>query len=134
MIHNADDARTRIELAMRQAQENVERSRELTRDLETMRVVGRSRDGSAEVVLSSSGALVDLRLDERLNSASLDEVRAAVLQANTDARSRAEEEIASVAGRHFGAGSKTVDQFEDHYTKMLRLPDAATGDDEGERR
>lgn len=132
MIGSADDARLRIEKAVRDAERNVERSRDLNRDMESMRVRGRSRDGNAEVVLSSTGALVDLVLGGGLEQAPLREIRAAILQANTEARTRAAEEINAVAARHFGAESRTVEQFEDHYARVLRLPDAATGEDDAE--
>ncbi len=127
-LNTADEARARIENAVRQAEDNVARSRAMSDELDSLRVVGRSRNGLAEVTVTTSGALVDLNLATELEDSSLAEIRNALLQASADARVQASQGALAVAARHYGEGSKTVDQFEDFYTKMLRVSDAATGE------
>ncbi|AVT29556.1 MULTISPECIES: YbaB/EbfC family nucleoid-associated protein [unclassified Plantactinospora] len=58
-------ARRRVQAWQASSADRAERAAELSRRLAGLRVTTRGADGLVEVTLDSSGALVDLRLDER---------------------------------------------------------------------
>jgi hypothetical protein len=127
VTNSQEEAYARIRRGIAQAEDNVRRSNELAREMEELRVRGSSRDGRAEVVLTSTGALVDVRLADDLEGAPVADVRAAILQASAAARQQVQHDVVQVARRHFGDHSRTAEQFEDYYARAVRIPDADDG-------
>jgi hypothetical protein len=109
----------RIDGAVAQAREQAIRAQAYREELDALRVVGRSRDDAAEVTLGHTGAVLDLRLGRHLEEASLERIRAAVLEANAAGRAQLAGRVAELTGQAFGEESETTLEISALYGEMF---------------
>jgi hypothetical protein len=118
-----EDTLARIDGAVALARERAERAAACRDQLDALRVVGRCRDGTAEVTLGHTGALLDLHLGGGLGTASLERIASALLEANTTAQARLSARVAELTGQAFGEDSGTTREIAAHYRSMFPPPD-----------
>jgi DNA-binding protein YbaB len=118
-----EEALAQIDRAVAQAQERVTQARAYQAELEGMRVVGQSRDGTAEVTLGHTGAVLDVYLGRSLQDAGLDRIRAVLLEANSAAQAQLAEQVTELTGRTFGRDSGTTREIAAQYRQMFPPPD-----------
>lgn len=124
MHTGADETLDRIDEAVAQARDRADRARAYRDELDAVRVVGRSRDGGGEVTLGHTGAVLDLHLGRGLAGASLERIRAALLEANATAQAQLTAQVAELTGQAFGADSGTTREIAAHYREMFPLPES----------
>lgn len=132
MASTEEQAHAYIDQLMARAQERAVQAQAMAAEMESMRVVGQSDDRSAEVTLSSTGALVDLYIGPSLQGAGGEAVRAALMQANAAAQRELTTRATEVTARHFGADSETTREFSGRYADLFGTPgDEGDGPDAG---
>jgi DNA-binding protein YbaB len=95
--------------------------------LERLRATGRDDDGLAEVLIDSTGVLVDLRLSNRIGLVSPETVSRAVLAAIQDARRRAAGQAEEIIARTVGTESPAARAIAERVGRQLRNRDATEG-------
>ncbi|MCR6033495.1 hypothetical protein GGQ22_18955 [Nocardioides sp. zg-579] len=127
MYSSPEEALASVDRAAAQMQEQVVKAQAYAVEVETLRIVGQSRDGAAEVTVGHNGAIRDLYLARSLNDATLDRIRAAVLEANADAQRQVVERVSELSAETFGAESATAREISRQYAEMF----PAAPDDDG---
>lgn len=122
MHRAADETLDRIDEAVAQARARADRAREYRDRLELLRADGRSRGGAAGVTLGPTGAVLDVHLGRGLHSASLERIRAELLDANAAARAELAERVVALTGQAFGEDSATTREIATRYREMLAPP------------
>lgn len=119
MHTGAEETLARVDVAVAQARERADRARAYREELDTLRVVGRSRGGAAEVTLGHTGAVLDLHLDGGLAGASLEMIRGALLEANATGQAQLTARVAELTGQAFGEDSATTREIAAHYRELF---------------
>lgn len=123
MFDSAEEAMAHIDRGIGAARDRAEQAQRLTVELEGLRVTGRSPDDAAEVTVTHTGALVDLYLSRRLDQATLDQIRSAVLAAQSDAQAQIPDRIAELTQHAFGEDSATSRSVVEQYRGLFPPPD-----------
>lgn len=95
--------------------------------LARLRATGRDSDGLAEVLIDSTGVLIDLRLSDRIATAAPETVSRAVLAAIQDARRRAAGQAEEIIARTVGTESPAARAIAERVGRQLRNRDATEG-------
>ena len=122
MYSNAEDALASVDRAAARMQEQAAKARAFADEVSRLQVVGQSRDGAAEVTVGHNGALKDLDLGRSLDDASLEQIRAAVLEANADAHRQVVDRVGELSAAAFGADSATSRELVGQYADMFPAP------------
>ncbi|MEV7428569.1 MULTISPECIES: YbaB/EbfC family nucleoid-associated protein [unclassified Nocardioides] len=122
MYSSPEEALASVDRAAAKMQEQVVKAQAYAVEVETLRIVGQSRDGGAEVTVGHNGAIHDLYLGRTLNDATLERIRSAVLEANADAQRQVVERVSALSAETFGADSATAREITRQYADMFPAP------------
>lgn len=123
-MKSEEEARESVRRMVEMAQERARQAHAMVGELEALRVVGESREGT-RVVLGHTGGLLEVTLGDRLGDADLRTIEQSINQANADAQFRLKAQVQELAGRHYGE-SETTSHFSQQYDQLF--PDAAPTD------
>jgi hypothetical protein len=123
-----EEALAHVDRGVAEAQGRAVRAQALSADLDGLRVSGRSRDGAAEVTLTHTGAVVDVHLGRRLENAGLDQIRAAILEANTAAQGELSAQVTQLTMRALGESSAAAREISEQYRQMFPPVDGGPSD------
>jgi DNA-binding protein YbaB len=103
-------------------EERAARARTLSDRVAGMRVSARSRDDLVEVTVDSTGAVVDLRLDERIRDRPATDISQAILAVMRAAQAELAPLVRRAADEEFGADDPTADAIVTSYTRRFSPP------------
>lgn len=105
-----------------QAEEQVARSLELSRRLETHTVSASSPDGEVRLTVDSSGGLASITFGAEARGLPLDELASLVLTTSRQAQAQLAKAMAEVATEVMGAGSETASFVSNAYRERFPEP------------
>ncbi|MFV0634085.1 YbaB/EbfC family nucleoid-associated protein [Demequina sp.] len=109
---DADAFKVSLEDQVAQAQARAVRARDMQHEIQALRARARSRNGEVEAETDASGALTDLRLNDRAIDMHPQALAQLILETTMQARKSAGEKAVAVATEAFGENSSA--------TSMLR--------------
>ncbi|MGV9211030.1 YbaB/EbfC family nucleoid-associated protein [Micromonospora sp. RB23] len=109
--------------------ERAARAHELSERVATMSATAEGADGAVQVTVAASGAMTDLRLDDRVLRWRADEIAAEVLAVMRRAQGRLAPQVAEAAAETVGADSETARAVVGSYES--RFPEVPEEDEQG---
>lgn len=120
-----EEARSLLRQMVSQAQDRAQHAQAMVTDLEALRASG-THEGTT-VVLGQSGALLEVRLSERLEGAPVREIEQVILRANAAAQATLQRLVQTLATAHYGADSQTAAVVTEQYDRLF--PEALPEED-----
>lgn len=100
--------------------------------MQAIRVTAHDPGGIAEVTVDSTGALVDLRLSDRINRATPDAVARAIMATLATARGQVADRSQEIIAETVGTESAAARAISDNVDRHLRRPVRPAPDDDGD--
>jgi hypothetical protein len=107
----------------RRAEEQVQRTLQLSAALEAAEVTVLSPDGEVTVRVNSAGGLADLQFHSTSDRLSRDELARVVLSTSRRAQAKLVERVGEITASMYGAGSGTAAFVSEAYTSRYPQPD-----------
>ncbi|MEU8165890.1 YbaB/EbfC family nucleoid-associated protein [Micromonospora sp. NPDC049004] len=108
--------------------ERAARAQELSERVAALSATAEGADGAVQVTVAASGAMTDLRLDDRVSRWRADEIAAEVLAVMRRAQGRLAPQVADAAAETVGADSETARAVVGSYER--RFPEVPEEEDE----
>jgi DNA-binding protein YbaB len=107
----------------RRAEEQVQRTLQLSAELEAAEVTVLSPNGEVTVRVNSAGGLADLQFHSKSDRLSRDELARVVLSTSRRAQAKLVERVGEITASMYGAGSGTAAFVSEAYTSRYPQPD-----------